>query len=235
MEQRFSAESTGVPFLVASAAEVPERIDQSVNKSGKPLPREFYSRDPRVVSRHLLGKILVRRENRKLLTARIVEVEAYLGENDPAAHSASGRTLRNDVLFGPPGRSYVYFIYGNHFLFNVSCLPDGEAGGVLFRALEPIEGIREMAEARGVALNSDHGIPVLRKLTSGPGRLAEAFGITRERDNGKDLTSARSDLFIVEDGFRPGRVEITPRIGITKAAERPLRYIIAENKFVSRF
>lgn len=92
-----------------------------------------------------------------------------------------------------------------------------------------------MAEARGVALNSDYGIPVLRKLTSGPGRLAEAFGITRERDNGKDLTSTRSDLFIVEDGFRPRRVEITPRIGITKAAERPLRYIIAENKFVSRF
>ena len=91
-----------------------------------------------------------------------------------------------------------------------------------------------MAEARGVALNPDSGVADLRKLTSGPGRLAEAFGITRERDNDKDLTSARSDLFIVEDGFRPGRVEITPRIGITKAAERPLRYIIAENKFVSK-
>ena len=209
--------------------------DHTVNKFLKPLPHDFYLRDPRVVSRHLLGKILVRREKRKLLTARIVEVEAYLGENDPASHSASGRTLRNDVLFGPPGHSYVYFIYGNHFLFNVSCLPDGEAGGVLFRALEPIEGIREMAEARGVAVNPDSGVADLRKLTSGPGRLAEAFGITRERDNDKDLTSARSDLFIVEDGFRPGRVEITARIGITKAAERPLRYIIAKNKFVSRF
>jgi DNA-3-methyladenine glycosylase len=209
--------------------------DYAVNKFLKPLPHDFYLRDPRVVSRHLLGKILVRREKRKLLTARIVEVEAYLGQNDPASHSASGRTLRNDVLFGPPGHSYVYFIYGNHFLFNVSCLPDGEAGGVLFRALEPIEGIREMAEARGVAVNPDSGVADLRKLTSGPGRLAEAFGITRERDNDKDLTSARSDLFIVEDGFRPGRVEITARIGITKAAERPLRYIIAKNKFVSRF
>ena len=209
--------------------------DHTVNKFLKPLPHDFYLRDPRVVSRHLLGKILVRREKRKLLTARIVEVEAYLGENDPASHSASGRTLRNDVLFGPPGHSYVYFIYGNHFLFNVSCLPDGEAGGVLFRALEPIEGIREMAEARGVAVNPDSGVADLRKLTSGPGRLAEAFGITRERDNDKDLTSARSDLFIVEDGFRPGRVEITARIGITKAAERPLSYIIAKNKFVSRF
>ncbi len=237
LEQRLGVEqrlSGALRSTVPAAAEGPERKDQSVYKSGKPLPPEFYSRDPRVVSRHLLGKILVRREKRKLLTARIVELEAYLGQNDPASHSASGRTLRNDVLFGPPGRSYVYFIYGNHFLFNVSCLPDGEAGGVLFRALEPIEGIREMAEARGVPVNPDNGIPDLRKLTSGPGRLAEAFGITRERDNGKDLTSAGSDLFIVEDGFRPRHVEITPRIGITKAAEQPLRYIIAQNKFVSR-
>jgi DNA-3-methyladenine glycosylase len=205
-----------------------------VDKPSKPLARNFYSRDPRIVSCHLLGKILVRREKRKLLTARIVEVEAYLGQNDPASHSFSGRTPRNAVLFGPPGHSYVYFIYGNHFLFNVSCLPDGEAGGVLFRALEPMEGIREMAEARGLAVNPDKENADLRKLTSGPGRLAEAFGITRERDNAKDLTSVRSDLFIVDDGFRPRRVEVTPRIGITKAAEQPLRYIIAENKFVSK-
>src|SRR6476660_8695529 len=176
-----------------------------------PLPKDFYARDPRAVSRDLLGKVLVRRQRRKILTARIVEVEAYLGQDDPAAHSHRGRTPRNFVLFGPPGLSYVYFIYGNHYLFNVSCLPDGEAGGVLFRALEPISGIREMAEARGVPVNPDNGIPDLRKLTSGPGRLAEAFGITRERDNGKDLTSRKSDLFIVDDGFRPLRIEITPR------------------------
>jgi len=135
------------------------------------------------------------------------------------------------VLFGPPGVSYVYFIYGNHYLFNVSCQPDGEAGGVLFRALEPISGSGEMAQARDISID---GTSDLRQLTSGPGRLAEAFGITRERDNEKDLTSPKSDLFIVDDGFRPGRIEVTPRIGITKAAERPLRYIIAGNKFVSR-
>ena len=161
-------------------------------------------------------------------------MEAYLGADDPAAHSASGRTLRNAVLFGPPGHSYVYFIYGNHFCFNVSCLPDGEAGGVLFRALEPVAGIEDMAEARGVTLNRENGSGDLRKLTSGPGRLAQAFGITRERDNEKDLTRARSDLFIADDGFRPQRVEVTPRIGITKAVARPLRYIIAGNKFVSK-
>ncbi len=196
-----------------------------------PLPADFYARDPRAVSRDLLGKVLVRRERRRLVTARIVEVEAYLGQDDPAAHSASGRTARNFVLFGPPGLSYVYFIYGNHYCFNVSCLPDGEAGGVLFRALEPISGIEQMAEARGFEID---GSGDLRKLTSGPGRLAEAFGITRERDNEKDLTSRKSDLFIVDDGFRPGRIEVTPRIGITKAAERPLRYIIAGNRFVSK-
>jgi DNA-3-methyladenine glycosylase len=196
-----------------------------------PLPRDFYTRDPRAVSRDLLGKVLVRRQNRKLLRARIVEVEAYLGKDDPAAHSASGRTARNFVLFGPPGLTYVYFIYGNHYCFNVSCLPDGEAGGVLFRALEPISGIEQMAEARDIALDDATD---LRRLTSGPGRLAEAFGITRERDNEKDLTSRKSDLFIGDDGFRPQRIAITPRIGITKAAEHPLRFFIAGSRFVSK-
>ena len=196
-----------------------------------PLLRDFYTRDPRAVSRDLLGKVLVRRQGRKLLSARIVEVEAYLGKDDPAAHSASGRTARNFVLFGPPGLTYVYFIYGNHYCFNVSCLPDGEAGGVLFRALEPISGIEQMAEARDIALDDATD---LRRLTSGPGRLAEAFGITRERDNEKDLTSRKSDLFIEDDGFRPQRIAITPRIGITKAAEHPLRFFIAGSRFVSK-
>jgi DNA-3-methyladenine glycosylase len=207
-------------------------IESTVSRARlrSPLPREFYDRDPRRVSRELLGKVLVRREGRRVRTARIVEVEAYLGVGDPAAHSFAGRTLRNAVLFGPPGYAYVYFIYGNHYCLNVSCLPDGVAGGVLFRALEPLAGIDEMARARGVGINSTRD---LRKLTSGPGRLAEAFGITRERDNGKDLTSARSDLFIASDGYRVRRILTTPRIGITKAAERPLRYVIAGNEFVS--
>ena len=210
----------------------PMRIAKNRSSSALvPLPKDFYARDPRAVSRDLLGKVLVRRQERKLLTARIVEVEAYLGKDDPAAHSASGRTARNFVLFGPPGLTYVYFIYGNHYCFNVSCLPDGEAGGVLFRALEPISGIEQMAEARDLALDETTD---LRKLTSGPGRLAEAFGITRERDNEKDLTSRKSDLFIVDDGFRPQRIEITPRIGITKAAAHPLRFFIAGSKFVSK-
>ena len=195
-----------------------------------PLSREFYDRNPRRVSRELLGKVLVRRKGRQLRTARIVEVEAYLGEDDPAAHSFAGRTPRNTVLFGPPGYAYVYFIYGNHYCLNVSCLPDGVAGGILFRALEPLAGIDEMARSRGMPILSTRD---LRKLTSGPGRLAEAFGITRERDNGKDLTSALADLFIVDDGYRVRRILTTPRIGITKAAGLPLRYVIAGNEFVS--
>jgi DNA-3-methyladenine glycosylase len=165
-----------------------------------------------------------------LLAGRIVEVEAYLGEDDAAAHSFSGRTARNAVLFGPPGYAYVYFIYGNHYCLNVSCLPDGVAGGILFRALEPLQGTKQMALSRNVSLESAGD---LKKLTSGPGRLAEAFGITRERDNGKDLTSGRSDLFIADDGYRVGRILTTPRIGITKAAGLPLRYLIAGNEFVS--
>jgi DNA-3-methyladenine glycosylase len=199
-------------------------------KSLTALPRQLYDRDPRRVSRELLGKVLVRRKGRQTLTARIVEVEAYLGTDDPAAHAAAGRTARNDVLFGPPGHAYVYFIYGNHYCLNVSCLPDGTAGGILFRAAEPLDGIEEMARSRGIATNKRCD---LKLLTSGPGRLAEAFGITRQRDNGKDLTSPDSDLFIADDGFRVARVTVTPRIGITKAAALPLRYVIAGNRFVS--
>jgi DNA-3-methyladenine glycosylase len=202
----------------------------STERLSAALPREFYDRDPRRVCRELLGKVLVRTERRKYLAARIVEVEAYLGKNDGASHSFIGRTARNAVLFGPPGHAYVYFIYGTHYCLNVSCLPDGVAGGILFRAVEPLVGIEAMARARGVALN---GARDLRNLTSGPGRLAEAFGITRDRDNGKDLASADSDLFIADDGYRVKKVLTTPRIGITKAAKRPWRYVIAGNPFVS--
>jgi DNA-3-methyladenine glycosylase len=196
------------------------------------VPAEFYARDPRSVAPQLLGKVLLRKEGRNVRAGRIVEVEAYLGIDDAAAHAAAGKTKRNEVLFGPPGRAYVYFIYGFHYCLNVSCEPDGTAGGVLFRALEPLAGIEEMYAARD--LEQQHGrITELRMLTSGPGRLAEAFSITRERDNAKDLTSARSDLRIIDDGFLPEKITITPRIGIQKAADDLLRYVIAGNPFVS--
>src|SRR4029077_935504 len=142
----------------------------------------------------LLGKILVR-NGKPRLAARIVEVEAYLGENDPAAHAAAGNTARTSVLFGPPGYAYVYFIYGNHYCLNVSCEREGKAGSVLFRALEPLEGIEEMARARGIQLQASRD---LAKLTSGPGRLAQAFTITSSRDNASNLTSPTSSLWLGE-------------------------------------
>jgi DNA-3-methyladenine glycosylase len=200
----------------------------------RPLDRAFFAHGPRRVARELLGKVLVRNNGKRRLAARIVEVEAYLGKNDPASHSAAGNTARTAVLFGPPGYAYVYFIYGNHYCLNVSCERDGKAGGVLFRALEPLEGIEEMARARKVEVRGPRDLP---QLTSGPGRLAEAFGITRTRDNGSDLTSSgsksRNGLWIGEDGFLRKGIRITPRIGITKAVDRPLRYILAGNEFVS--
>jgi len=203
--------------------------------STRPLSRTFFGRDPRRVARELLGKVLVRSPEAQptegiQLRARIVEVEAYLGSEDAAAHAAAGNTPRTAVLFGPPGHAYVYFIYGNHYCLNVSCEPEGHAGSVLLRAVEPISGVAQMAQARGIEI---HGPKDLLRLTSGPGRLAQAFGISRTRDNACDLTSARSSLWIGEDGYRARAIRTTPRIGITKAAGRPLRFVLAGNPFVS--
>jgi DNA-3-methyladenine glycosylase len=194
------------------------------------LKMEFFDRDPRRVARALLGKLLIRTKPGAVLAGRIVETEAYLGEDDEAAHSFVGKTARNAVMFGPPGHAYVYFIYGMHYCLNVSCLGDGVAGAVLFRATEPVAGMERMAAARGVTLENDSG---LRKISSGPGRMAEAFGVTRERDNGKSFISAQSDLRIGDDGYRVRRVIATPRIGIVKSAAMPLRFVIGGNKFVS--
>jgi DNA-3-methyladenine glycosylase len=205
-----------------------------VARKGKLLRRAFFNRDPRLVCRDLLGKLIVRREGEQRIAGRIVEVEAYLGADDLAAHAAAGHTERNSVLFGPPGHAYVYFIYGVHHCLNISCLPSGQAGCILVRALEPVSGIREMSRGRqlpDMELISQHDF---RKLTSGPGRLCEALGITRKRDNGKDMVSVRSDLQVMDDGYKVAEIAVTPRIGITKSAEMPLRYVIAGNQFVSR-
>jgi DNA-3-methyladenine glycosylase len=203
----------------------------------KPLPRAFFDRDPRRVARDLLGKLLIRRGPAEPRAGRIVEVEAYLAADDPAAHAFRGPTARNRVLFGPPGHAYVYFIYGNHYCLNVSCLGESEAGCVLIRALEPVSGMRAMARARGVPIAECTVLEArplaLRKLTSGPGRLCDALGITRPRDNGKDLTARASDLIIADDRFRPRAIATTPRIGIVKAADRELRFVIAGSEFLS--
>jgi len=205
-----------------------------MTRETKLLRRAFFNRDPRAVARELLGKLIVRREERKRLAGRIVEVEAYLGAGDLAAHAAAGHTARNAVLWGPPGHAYIYFIYGVHYCLNISCLPAGEAGCILVRALEPVSGLREMAEARELADLDLTSMRDLRKLASGPGKLCEALGITRPRDNAKDMLSPESDLQVMSDGFRAEDVAVTQRIGITKSAELPLRYVIAGNAFLSK-
>ncbi len=202
-------------------------------RAARILPREFYARDAITVARELLGKLLIRRDGRRLLAGRIVEDEAYLGADDPAAHAYAGLTPRNAALFGPPGHAYVYFIYGNHYCLNVSCMRDGLGEGVLFRAIEPLFGIAEMARARGIELARSPRPTQLRLIASGPGRMAEALGITRLRDNHKDFTSRRSDLWFADDGYRPLRIAATPRVGITKAVDQPLRFVIAGNPCVS--
>jgi DNA-3-methyladenine glycosylase len=208
----------------------PQMADISACVEATLVPRELYLDPPDVVARALLGKLLVRAG--EPMVGRIVEVEAYFGERDPAAHSFAGKTARNAVLFGPPGHAYVYFIYGMHFCLNISCEPDGRAGCLLLRALEPICGLEAMALGRGLAAPGRTS-KALATLTAGPGRLCQAFGVTRERDNGVDLTAPESDLQIQDDGFVAREVLVTPRIGITKDAERAARFLIAGNPFVS--
>jgi DNA-3-methyladenine glycosylase len=188
------------------------------------LPRSFYLDSPEVVASKLLGKLITRHLDGERLTGRIIEVEAYLGLSDPAAHTFIGKTTRNAVLFGSPGFSYVYFIYGMHYCLNFSCQPDGEPGGVLIRALEPLEGLETMARLRGF---SSFVKPKL--LTSGPGRLCQALAITRATHNGLDVTFADGPLQVLDDGYRPASILATPRIGVRKATDKPLRFVVGKN------
>jgi DNA-3-methyladenine glycosylase len=189
--------------------------------TGKILPRSFYNRPTEEVSRDLLGKILVHGNTAGI----IVETEAYPGRDDLASHSAVGITDRTRVIFGPPGHAYVYLAYGMHECMNIVAKPEGEAGGVLIRALEPVAGI-DLMRIRRPAARSD------RDLTSGPGKLTRALAITRQQ-NGVDIT--RGDLVVrMPQHTQPQEIEVTKRIGITKCADLPLRFTIAGNPFVSK-
>lgn len=200
--------------------------------TGRLLTRAFFEAPPERVARRLLGKVLARRARSGWVAGRIVEVEAYLGPHqqtpDPAAHTHRGPTPRNQVLFGPAGHAYVYFIYGMYSCMNVSCEREGHGGGVLIRALEPLAGLDLMARNRGLAPGA-----AARELTSGPGRLCQALGITRSADNGLDLLDPRSPLQLRDDGVRAGRVLVTARIGIRHAMDLPLRFAISGNGCVS--
>ena len=186
------------------------------------LPRSFYARDTIEVARGLLGKIVVHGET----SGRIVETEAYLGGGeDLAAHTARGITERTRVIFGPPGHAYVYFIYGMYECLNLVTEPDGRPGAVLIRALQPVAGIETMQRRRPSA-------HTLRDLTSGPGRLTLALGITRKQ-NGADVTRGALTVRTPRDQ-EPCEIEVTPRIGIRHCADWPLRFVVKGNPFVSR-
>ncbi len=187
------------------------------------LPRSFYRRHPAQVAPDLLNKILVRDDGR---AARIVEVEAYAGSEDPAAHSFRGMTARNATMFGEPGHLYVYFTYGMHWGSNAVCGEVGEGMGVLLRAAEPMQGDDLMRQARPAARRD-------RDLASGPGKLSQAFGITRAQD-GADLVTADRGLAIVSDGVAPPDTPVVgPRIGISRAVDFPWRWHVAGHAHVS--
>jgi DNA-3-methyladenine glycosylase len=188
------------------------------------LPRAFYRRPARTVARDLLGCVLVSRIGRVVTTGRIVETEAYLGPEDAASHAAF-RPSSHALFYGDGGHAYVYRIYGMHFCLNAIAGTSGTPGCVLIRALEPIAGRAVMARRRGVA-------PDVVSIANGPGKLTGALGIT-ERENGVDLTAGR---LVVAPPDVPRNFSIArgPRIGITRAVDRPLRFWIRGNRWVSR-
>lgn len=177
----------------------------------------------------LLNKVLTRRSpaGDVVCSGRIVEVEAYRGSEDPASHAFRGPTRRNEVMFGPPGRMYVYFTYGMHWCANLVCREDGVAQAVLLRALAPIEGIDVIRTARGRDVRE-------RDLLSGPARLCQGFGITGD-DNGADVCSGDLGIVVKDDGVPPpARAGISGRIGIRLAADLPWRFFVPEDPNVSR-
>jgi DNA-3-methyladenine glycosylase len=190
---------------------------------GRRLPRRFFARDPAVVAPELLNKVLVGPNG----AGRIVEVEAYDGGNDPASHAFRGPTPRTAVMFGPPGRLYVYFSYGVHWCANAVCRHDGVAGAVLLRALAPLWGIEAMRAARPAARHE-------RDLCSGPGKLCQALGIARAHD-GADLVTMDHGVGIVDDGVAPPEVPVnTERVGISVATHVRWRWYVPGDPNVSR-
>lgn len=188
---------------------------------GKRLTRHFYLRPTLEVARELLRKVIVYHSTEGVRAGEIVEVEAYIGEDDPACHAAVGRTPRNEVMYGPGGFSYIYFIYGMYNCFNVVTEEKGMPAAVLVRAVEPVEGINGMSVMPGEKGN----LP-----TNGPGKFCRAFGLTR-KESGLDLTG--NQLYIVDSGRAPEEIVQTTRIGIKKGVEKPWRFYDSASRYVS--
>lgn len=188
------------------------------------MGRSFFERDTRVVAIELIGRNLVFQSGGNLIRGRIVETEAYYGSEDPASHAYRGPTPRNQVMFGPAGKTYVYFTYGNHHCLNLVTESDGTPGAVLIRAVEPLDGIERMKRNR--KMDSEHN------LTNGPGKLTQAFGVTREH-SGLDVVSGPVG---VEEGEKNTclQIGVSPRIGISSGQDKLLRFYLKNNLYVSR-
>jgi DNA-3-methyladenine glycosylase len=193
--------------------------------TGRRLPRSFFARASTRVAPELLGRVLVRiLPSGERLAVRLVETEAYQ-EDDPASHSFRGRTVRTDVMFGPPGHLYVYFTYGMHFCMNVVTGRTGEGSAVLLRSAEPLDGLDAMRALRGV--------DDVRALCSGPGKLCQALGVDRS-NNGDDVARGSGLSLHVGSPVPAEGIQATPRIGIRQAADRPWRFVVRGDPFVSR-
>ena len=195
------------------------------SRLGTPLPAMFYDRPTELVARELLGAVLECTTPGGVTRGRIVETEAYTGPEDPACHAAAGLTRRTRHLFGPPGVAYVYLIYGMYWCFNAVTREEGHGAAVLVRAVAPLDGV-DLMHARRPKVSRE------RDLTNGPGKLCLAMGI----DGSMDGTSLRDGPITIRAGksIPDDDVVVTPRIGIVKAAEWPLRYFVRDDPFVSK-
>ncbi|OYT42772.1 MAG: hypothetical protein B6U78_00005 [Candidatus Aenigmarchaeota archaeon ex4484_224] len=191
----------------------------------KLLPKKFYNRDPALVAVQLLGKLLIRRIDKKILAGMIVETEAYYGKEDPASRAYKGKNKISELMFDEPGRALIYMVHAN-WLLNATCLPKGQPGAVLIRALEPIYGIKEMMKNRNT--NS------LLNLTNGPGKLTKALSIDKSL-HGSYFYKKSSFLQIAYfRDIEKEEIGFSKRIGVSKDLEIPLRFFIKQNKFVSK-
>ncbi len=200
-------------------------LDETLIDKAKPLPRLFYEKSVVDVAKNLLGKILVREYDNKILAGMIVEVEAYNGQNDPASHAYRGKTKRNKVMWKNPGTIYVYTIYGIHYCLNLVAEPKGIPAAILIRALQPILGIQEMMKNREIYF--------LKNLTNGPAKLTKALKIDIKL-NGRDAT-VKGPLYVIDNPVKK-HIDIisSSRIGIKQGKDKPWRFYIKDNEFISK-
>jgi DNA-3-methyladenine glycosylase len=198
--------------------------------NSKILPKKFYAREVKTVAINLLGKILVKKDGNSTLAGKIVEVEAYDGKIDQAAHTFIGKTKRNEIMFNEGGYFYVYFTYGAHYCCNVVTGKKDHGTAVLIRSIEPVKGLKKMALNRysRELLNEKERF----NLTSGPGKVCQAFGINKSH-YGADLTNG--NIFIIDaPKIRRDMIIVTQRVGIKKSVDLPWRFYIKDNPYISR-